>query len=322
MSHDVFHFVFITDTQIGMNSPAGLHGAGSDKERLDSAIAWINNGLQTEHLNEHEIDFVVFGGDQINNPGDEKTAAQLDAFKASLSSLTVPYFGVVGNHDQEHPDKDWQYKERRLPVRFSMTLKNTFLVGINASWIRGDFGDRYRQEEWEHLEAELARVPTSIGHRFVVMHWPLFIFHPREDETYWNMPNRGELVDLFKKHGVSCVLTGHWHADIDACWHGIPLSRASGLPSLFNTRKSCHSRSSRFSKPAGPCAEYQPRSIGYHGSGDLSRTSATPGPDHRLSGLRLRPTRTPQAMIDSEAGVGMTWTWVVNVYGRPTTPLL
>ena len=211
-----------------MNSPEGLHGAGSDKERLDSAIAWINNGLQTELINENDIDFVVFGGDQINDADDEKTAAQLDALEASLSALNVPYYGVVGNHDQEHPDKDWKYKERRLPVRFSMTHKNTFFVGINASWIRGDFGNEFEQEEWEYLEGELVRASASCRHRFVVMHWPLFIFHPLEDETYWNMPNRVKLIALFKKHEVSCVFAGHWHADIDACWHGIPLITSVG----------------------------------------------------------------------------------------------
>ena len=56
MIRDAFRFAFITDPQIGMNSPAGLRAAGSDKERLDAAIAYVNKG---------EVDFVVFGGDHI-----------------------------------------------------------------------------------------------------------------------------------------------------------------------------------------------------------------------------------------------------------------
>ena len=126
MSNEVFSFAFITDPQIGMNSPSGLRGPASDKERLDRAIAYVNaNG----------VDFVVLGGDQINNAGDENTDSQLDVLQESLSALTIPYYGVIGNHEQGDPAQDWKYIERGLPVRFSITHKNTFLVvfrGCNA----------------------------------------------------------------------------------------------------------------------------------------------------------------------------------------------
>ena len=45
MSSDPFCFAFIADAQIGMNSPAGLRGPGSDKERLDAAVAYVNPGF-------------------------------------------------------------------------------------------------------------------------------------------------------------------------------------------------------------------------------------------------------------------------------------
>jgi len=219
MKKDVFSFAFITDPQIGLNSPSGLSGVESDKERLDSAIAYIN---------ENDIDFVVFGGDQIHSANDENTDSQLDVFEKSLSGLTVPYYGVIGNHEQGNPTKKWKYIERGLPIRFSITHNNTFLLGINSSWLRGDYGDKYQQEEWEHLESELSQVAATCEQRFVVMHWPLLNYHPREADTYWNMPNREKLVDLFKQHDVSCVLSGHWQQDIDACWRGINLITSVG----------------------------------------------------------------------------------------------
>jgi len=169
MISKVFRFAFITDSQLGMNSLAGLRGPGSDKGRLDSAIAYVN---------ENEIDFVVFGGDQIHDADEESTDAQLDALEESLSALAVPYYGVIGNHEQGDPAKDWKYIERGLPVRFSLTHKNTFLVGINAPWLRGDFGEHSQREEWESLEAEFSGVSAACQHRFVVIHWPLFNFHP------------------------------------------------------------------------------------------------------------------------------------------------
>lgn len=219
MENNVFSFAFITDPQIGMNSPSGLRGAGSDKERLDAAIAYINA---------NEIDFVVFGGDQINNADNEDTDPQLDVLEESLSGLTVPYYGVIGNHEQGDPSKQWKYIERQLPVRFSITHKNTFMVGVNSSWLRGDFGDKYQEEEWRYLTTKLSRKPVDCAHCFVVMHWPLLNYHPGEEDTYWNMPNREKLIDLFGQHDVSCVISGHWQQDIDACWRGISLITSVG----------------------------------------------------------------------------------------------
>ena len=219
MSDGVFSFAFITDPQIGMDSASGLHEPGSDKKRLDRAIACVN---------ESGVDFAVFGGDQIENPGDEHTDPQLDALQESLSALTVPYYGVVGNHEQGDPLQSWKYIERGLPVRFSLSHRNAFLVGVNAWWLRGDFGDEYLQKELDYLGTQLSQVPPGCRHRFVVMHWPLFNYHPQEEDTYWNMSNRCDLVDLFRSYEVSCVLTGHWHQDIDARWHGISLITSVG----------------------------------------------------------------------------------------------
>ena len=219
MGTDVFRFAFITDPQIGMNSPSGLRGPGSDKERLDFAVAYINA---------NDVDFVVFGGDQIDSADSENTDAQLDALEESLSGLAVPYYGVIGNHEQGDPSKSWKYVERGLPVRFSLVHKDTFLVGINSSWLRGGFGEKYMQDEWDYLEAEFSRAPADTKHRFVIMHWPLLNYHPREEVTYWNMPNREKLIDLFRQHRVSCILSGHWQQDIDARWRGISLITSVG----------------------------------------------------------------------------------------------
>ena len=219
MSTDVFRFAFITDPQIGMNSPSGLYGAGSDKERLDRAIAYVN---------ENEVDFVVFGGDQIHNAAGHEADEQLAALTDSLSALAVPYYGVIGNHEQGAPSERWPYIERGLPVRFSLVHKRMFMVGVNATWLRGDSEEECLQKEWDYLVAELSGAPADCTHRFVVMHWPLFNYHPLEEDTYWNMPNRKELIDLFKQQNVSCVLAGHWQQDIDARWGGISLVTSVG----------------------------------------------------------------------------------------------
>lgn len=223
MSSDVFKFAFITDAQLGMNSPGGLEAFGGDKLRLDRAIAYANDP-------EHEIEFVVLGGDQVNNfCSEEQAEKEFSALELSLSTLTVPYYGVAGNHDVERPGDEPQYIQRGLPVHFSMAHGNSYFVGINSVWLRGRFGEAQQEEEWDYMESQFAAAPADCKHVFVVMHWPLFIAHPDEPETYWNMPNRARIIDVFKKYNVSCALSGHFHQDIDARWHGISLITSIGI---------------------------------------------------------------------------------------------
>ena len=217
--NNTFSFAFIADPQIGLNSPSGLRGPRSDKERLDLAI---------EYVNSNGVAFVIFGGDQINSANDENTDAQLDVLEECLAKLTVPYYGVIGNHEQGPPTQSYKYIERGLPVRFSLSYRNAFFVGINCSWLRGAYGDEYMQNELDYLETHFSRFPADCEHGFVVMHWPLFASHPGEDDTYWNMPNRDQLIDLFKKYKVTCVLSGHWQQDTDARWNDISLITSVG----------------------------------------------------------------------------------------------
>lgn len=149
MRGEPFSFAFIADSQLGMNSPYGLKGPGSATARLNGAISYVNV------MNDNDVDFVVFGGDEL------------------------------------------------------------------------------QKEEWDYIETELAGAPADCEHRFVVMHWPLFSRCPDEENTYWNMPNRQAMLDLFKEYKVSCILSGHWQQDIDANWVGISLITSVGTATVL-----------------------------------------------------------------------------------------
>ena len=217
MPESPFEFAFITDPQIGMNSPDGLDGAASDRGRLQTAIRYVN---------ENKIDFVIFGGDHINKA---ESQDQLNVFLECLSQLSVPYYGVAGNHDQKHPAKGSSpYLEQGGPQRFVFSHKQTFFMGLDAVYWRGDFGEQLQREEWDRFESMIAQCDPSCAQRFLIMHWPLIVRHPDEEDTYWNMPNRREIMDALKKHRISCVISGHWHQDIDADWEGVRLVSSIG----------------------------------------------------------------------------------------------
>jgi hypothetical protein len=219
MDNGPFSFAFIADPQIGMNSPHGLRGSGSDKERLERAIDYVND-------TENAIDFVIFGGDQINEPDSRE---QLEVFMECAAELNVPYYGVAGNHDQYDPrERSSIYLEREAPERFAFVHKKTLFVGLNASKLRGDYGDEYQEREWQHLSGAFDRLSGGCVHRFVVLHHPLFCRDPHEPDDYWNMPNRLQLIEFFRDRGVSCVLSGHWQKDIEAMWRGVGLVTSVG----------------------------------------------------------------------------------------------
>ena len=58
------------------------------------------------------------------------------------------------------------------------------------------------------------------------MHWPLIVSYPEEEDSYFHMPNRHEIIDFFVEQQVSCVLAGHLHQDVDINWKGIPMITA------------------------------------------------------------------------------------------------
>jgi hypothetical protein len=76
---------------------------------------------------------------------------------------------------------------------------------------------------------------------FVVMHHPLYTDTPDEKDGYYNLPKakRTVLLELFEKHGVVAVLTGHAHKVIIREHKGIQLvtgettSKTHGSPLGF-----------------------------------------------------------------------------------------
>ncbi|MCJ8329539.1 MAG: metallophosphoesterase [Lentisphaeria bacterium] len=205
-----FTFAFLTDPQIGMNSPNGLEGEGSDKSRLDIAV---------DYINEKEFEFLIFGGDQVNRGFSE---SEIDVFMASTERIKIPWYGVSGNHDQE--ERYMSIEE--TPKRFSFFQNDCFFMGFNATELRGDaekLTEGLQAKEWAYLRESFTPEADDAKFRFVFMHWPLFINHPEEDGSYWNMPNRLELLEFFKEKKVSCVFSGHYHQDIDIDWQGIRL---------------------------------------------------------------------------------------------------
>ena len=68
-----------------------------------------------------------------------------------------------------------------------------------------------RRKSGPRCARPLQRFPLTVHKLFVVMHWPLCVSYPDEEDSYFHMPNRYDIIDFFVEQRVSCVLAGHLH---------------------------------------------------------------------------------------------------------------
>ena len=152
-----FTFAFLTDPQLGMNSPSGLDAPDSDKARLCAAVGMIN---------ESDAEFVILGGDQIHGGYDvledeQAVEEQPDAVESALSGLNVPYYSVPGNHDFGRETDPRPYTDRGFPMRFTMQHKGVAFVEFSAVFLKGDHGRDRQEEEWSALRQAFAEIPAD-----------------------------------------------------------------------------------------------------------------------------------------------------------------
>lgn len=227
-----FTFVQICDPQLGMG------GYEHDLETFRQAV------VQTNAL---KPDFAVICGDLVGRLN-EQSVKDFNRIKAGF---TVPCYCVPGNHDVFHGPQD-----KRNNIRPAQSLANyrnafgkdyysvehkghLFLCANTMLWRVYLEGESERHDQW--VKETLAEASKKGLPVFVVMHHPLFASTPDEKDTYTNLPQekRKELLELFKKHGVVAVLTGHAHKIIINDYEGMQLvtgettSKTHGSPLGF-----------------------------------------------------------------------------------------
>ena len=226
-----FRVLFLADSQLGMYASfSGLSESECDAYaergmRVDAVprvegFEWDADRYRraVEAANRLRPDLVLFGGDMIDDPNSED---QLDAYLAISRGLDpeIPMRWAPGNHDIAPdtvvPTRDSIAAYRAVygedyyafeagPARF--LVLNTVVIDhpelVPEEW------EAQRQFVEDALADQRQGVPT-----IVVGHHPLFVSHPDEEDTYWNLPRerRAPLLESMHRAGVSLVLAGHWH---------------------------------------------------------------------------------------------------------------
>ena len=181
-----------------------------DAERYEAAIR-IANHLRPE--------FVVMGGDMINDPAsDEQYEAVMRITK--LLDADIPMKWVPGNHDIA--------ADMTVPTRHSI---DKYREGFGPDYYAFDWGgarfvvlDTVVLDHPEEVPTELAEQLAFLDHELrraaeegtqtiLMGHHPLFTKAAEEEDSFWNIPmrRRRRLLDLIHTHGVRIMFAGHWH---------------------------------------------------------------------------------------------------------------
>ncbi len=175
-----------------------------------------------DHINQHHADaaMCVISGDMVNRG----TRAGYKSLRTRLGTLSVPYFPMVGNHDDRNLFK------RTLPlpvacmpdfVQFKVEIPEGLIVCLDTQKVGVDAGEFCQnRRDWLYETLSAAR-STPV---FLFMHHPpLNLGLPMQDTE--NMENGQAFLDLIA--GFDCVkymFIGHVHRPISGTVGGIPFS--------------------------------------------------------------------------------------------------
>jgi len=227
-----FRFVFMADCQLGCyatfsgKDEADIAGFAARGMRVTMApktegYAWDARRYERAVGAAQRLrpDFVVMGGDMVDDPASADQLAELYRITGRLDG--VPMHWVPGNHDAA-PDAVVptaaslrQYGDRFGPDHYVFDHRGTTcVVADTVVWQHPELVP----DEWE---AQLAFFEGSLRaarqrgstHILVFGHHPLFTVAPDEPDSYWNVPleRRRPILDLLDAYGARAFFCGHWH---------------------------------------------------------------------------------------------------------------
>ena len=202
-------FIHVTDSHMDLSKQSSV-------DAIKRMVSYINTHYK-------ELDFVLFGGDNYNNNGDEGEDAKL--FKKLLSKLYCPFYLVRGNKESSPlgvgfglGTKEFQalfYKQKDMKVtgnNWIVEKKGFQILGLD-SCIDGHNNGVYTQETITFAQKALAtNKPTLIlNHHPYTNYWG----GTKEDDLKkYVLSNTQEVQKkLFGKKNLLLTLSGHKHID-------------------------------------------------------------------------------------------------------------
>ncbi len=211
---ETIKFIQVTDVHLSADNEFS-------KKEFKSAIKDINN--------QPNIAFVVFTGDNINEPN----VKNLKTFLSIAGKLKVPYYIVLGNHDVYKSgglskvryfeiirQKNIFFPQRKPNYKFSKNRFNFFIVDGAKEIIPGPVG-YYKEDTLKWLDKQLSKSKKRPA--VIFQHYPLV--YPEDSEkrlkTHKTYKSEEYLEMLNKHDNVLAVISGHFHTNSENMQNGV-----------------------------------------------------------------------------------------------------
>ena len=207
-------FIQVADVHLSVQSEFSM-------KVLNSAIEDINK--------QEGVSFVVFTGDNINNPKEEN----LKEFAKIVKKLNVPYYIALGNHDvyksnglskvryfEVFKENNIFFPQRKPNYKFSKKGFVFLIVDGAKEVIPGSVG-YYREDTLNWLNKEL----TDNKKKDVVIFQHFPVEYPEGVESSLRTHKTYKVEDyqqLLEKHtNVLAVISGHFHVNSENMKNGV-----------------------------------------------------------------------------------------------------
>jgi 3',5'-cyclic AMP phosphodiesterase CpdA len=207
-----FTFGYVSDCHLALGLPDSY-------KMLQESQLFLQDVVKS--LNEKNVDFTIFGGDNVEGPGRDDCNWQL--FIDVVQSLNNPWNFVLGESDvsgMAPVDKmrtygpDWKGKgvESKKSYWSQDPLAGVHIIGLDTSRPNSNTGDFGRgQGEWlkEDLQMHQRRFTIAFSHHPLLSPPPYDSGPPWDDYTVPNGANAREILASSKY--VRLVVSGHVH---------------------------------------------------------------------------------------------------------------
>ena len=181
-------FALLTDLHISTSNPRPM-------EDLQRSIEDINQNPN--------IKFVVVTGD-LTESGDR---ASIEAVKAALDGLKVPFYAASGNHETTWSESGVMDFTRVFgDSRFAFSYDEKYFIGFNSGPVIRMADGHVAPQDIAWLKHNLDSVSTAGSTPiFVFTHYPL---------RNGDVDNWYDVTDVLRQHNVQCVMGGHYHRNL------------------------------------------------------------------------------------------------------------
>ena len=209
--------IHLTDTHFG-DIEEKIYGR-DPKENFDLAIKHINE-------NQSDADFAIITGDLAH----EGKNGAYKRLKESLDALNMPFYLVVGNHDDRTLLIDNFPQVPRdengfIQYRFEHDEK-VFIVldTVKEGTHDGDYCAL--RQQW--LDQQLSATDKPV---YILMHHsPFATGIPTMDRMCFQTEVEQQVTAIFKKHRhIQHIFFGHYHRPISGQWQGISFSTLKAM---------------------------------------------------------------------------------------------